>query len=627
MTESKISQPYGLWKSPVSDRLVSQRLRLSDVAWDSDGKSLLWLEGRSDRGVLVARQGREASRDLTAEHSVRGTVGYGGGDFTVREGTIVFADRSGRLFRHSLGYGQPVPITPPFGSAAAPAISPDGKRVVYVFSDGREDVLGIADLDGQNWPAKLVRGATFYLQPAWHPSGDRLAWVEWDHPNMPWDGTRLMLADVDPDRPLASNMRQIAGDECTPAVQPMFSPDGRYLSYIENRGEWENLVLFDLATGEKRTLVEGEGFTLSLPAWVQGGHHYGWSGSRERIFYTRFSAGFATLWVIALAGGHSTQVAVGPYTMIDQLAVSPAADELAFIGSASQQPNRVVRWNGSEWLVEARSEPETVDPAYLPRVQPVRWNAADGTPVHGMFSPPSNPRYTASGLPPAIVRIHGGPTSAVMAGYSSEVAYFTSRGYAVLEVNYRGSTGYGRSYMDKLREHWGEVDVEDAVGGARALVDQGLADASKLVIMGGSAGGYTVLNVLVRHPGIFKAGVCLYGVSNLFALAMDTHKFEERYNDSMVGALPEAASRYHAWSPIFHVDQIRDPMAIFQGSEDKVVPPDQSEVVVSALRSRGIPHIYRLYEGEGHGFRKSETIADFLQQVERFLQQYVLFSV
>ena len=193
-------------------------------------------------------------------------------------------------------------------------------------------------------------------------------------------------------------------------------------------------------------------------------------------------------------------------------------------------------------------------------------------------------------------------------------------------MNYRGSSGYGRTYRNALRQRWGETDVEDALGAAQALAEQGLADAKRLVIRGGSAGGYTVLNALVRHPGVFKAGVNLFGVSNLFDLATDTHKFEERYLDSMVGPLPEAAARYHAWSPIFHVANLRDPMAVFQGSVDKVVPPAQSEAIVAVLRQKNIPHIYRLYEGEGHGFRKSENIADMLQQTERFLQQQVLFA-
>jgi dipeptidyl aminopeptidase/acylaminoacyl peptidase len=262
----------------------------------------------------------------------------------------------------------------------------------------------------------------------------------------------------------------------------------------------------------------------------------------------------------------------------------------------------------------------------LPVPQPLTWNTAEGTPVYGLYYPPTSSLYQGSGLPPAIIYVHGGPTSQSVASYSGDTAFFTSRGYAVLVVNYRGSTGYGRSYMLSLRHRWGDVDVEDSVSGARALVSQGLADPARLVIRGGSAGGYTVLNALIRYPGQFKAGVCSYGVSSLFNLARDTHKFEERYTDSMVGPLPEASALYREWSPIYHAERIQDALAVFQGSEDKVVPPDQSESIVAVLRQRGVPHIYRLYEGEGHGFRKSEHIIAYFKDVELFLQQYVIMG-
>jgi dipeptidyl aminopeptidase/acylaminoacyl peptidase len=277
--------------------------------------------------------------------------------------------------------------------------------------------------------------------------------------------------------------------------------------------------------------------------------------------------------------------------------------------------------------VERRKDPEAISPEDLPLLQPISWKAADGTEVFGLYAPPTSSLFRSEGLPPAIIYFHGGPTSQVTAGYSGDRAFFTSRGYAWLDVNYRGSTGYGRNYMLMLRERWGLIDTEDAAGGADALISQGLADPKRLVIKGGSAGGYAVLNALIHFPGKFKAGLCSFGVSNLFTMASDTHKFEERYLDSMVGPLPAAAARYQEWSPIFHADRIQDPLAVFQGSVDVVVPPDQSEAIVEALRARKIPHIYRLYPGEGHGFRRSDTIAAYYQDIERFLKQYVLFSV
>jgi dipeptidyl aminopeptidase/acylaminoacyl peptidase len=226
-----------------------------------------------------------------------------------------------------------------------------------------------------------------------------------------------------------------------------------------------------------------------------------------------------------------------------------------------------------------------------------------------------------------MVYVHGGPTSQVFNAFNLEAAFFISRGYAYFAVNYRGSTGFGRSYRDALKGNWGKIDLQDVVEGTQALVQAGKADPKKLVIKGGSAGGYTVLNALVHHPGLFKAGLCSYGVSNLFLLDMDTHKFEAHYTESMVGKLPEAAEKYHAWSPVYHADKIRDAIAIFQGSDDKVVPVDQSESIVDILKANKVHHLYKLYEGEGHGFRKKANLVDFYDTVDRFLKQYVIFSL
>jgi dipeptidyl aminopeptidase/acylaminoacyl peptidase len=431
----------------------------------------------------------------------------------------------------------------------------------------------------------------------------------------------------------------VDGGPNIPVCQPQFSPDGRWLSYIVASGEWEDLMLMDLQSGASRILVHGDGFQLCDSAWVQGTRWHGWSFDGRHIFYMRNAGGLASLWSVELESGRSTQIDTAPYTWLGGLSVSPTADELAFWASSPAIPGRIVRiqthpnqnigagdFASLQHHIVARSSGESLSPDYLPAPRPITWQAPDGTPVHGLYFPPANPNYTASGLPPAILHIHGGPTSHTPVVYSAESAYFTSRGYAWLYVNYRGSSGYGRTYRDSLRQRWGEFDVEDAAGGAQALAELGLADPTRLIIQGGSAGGYTVLNALIRYPRRFKAGVCEYGVSNLFTLAMDTHKFELRYLDSMVGPLPEASARYHAWSPIYHAGQIRDPLAVFQGKEDKVVPPAQSEEIVAALRANGVPHIYKLYDGEGHGFRKRETIIDYLGETERFLRQYVLFS-
>ncbi|HZW03592.1 MAG TPA: S9 family peptidase [Anaerolineaceae bacterium] len=624
-------KPFGMWASPISAAMLGQRLRLNDVQWDTDGKTLLWHESHGDRGTLVARPLGEAARELTVEHSVRGGVLYGGGEFTVANGTVIFAEKSGRLFRRSLGYGGSRPLTPPYGSVAAPALSPDGRWAAYVFSDGRTDLLGLVDSDGSEWPQKLVRGADFYLDPVWHPDGTRIAWVEWDHPDMPWDRARICLGTLAGSPPRIERTDLVAGGQGGMFLQPQFSPDGRWLACIDASGEWDNLLLIDLESGERRSLVAGDGFHLTPPVWVQRERTYGWSSRGDAIYYLRIAGGRTSLWVVDVpsgdtSGAASRPVEVGPYTWIKQLAVSPVDDQLAFIASAPDIPDRIVRLDAQGLHTEARSEGETVDPAYFPVPQQIAWPSEDGETVYGLYYPPRNPNFTAQGLPPAIVSIHGGPTSQAYLRFSAEIAYFTSRGYGWLDLNYRGSSGYGRAYAQALYERWGEIDTEDAAGAAQALAEQGLADGGRIVIRGGSSGGYTVLNVLARYPGRFKAGICMYPVANLFTLAMETHKFEERYHERLVGALPEAAEKYRAWSPIYHADQIRDPLAIFQGAEDRVVPPGQTETLAAALKAHGVPLVYQVYAGEGHGFRRSETVQDFMHAVERFLLQYVLFG-
>ena len=622
----KMQKPYGLWESPITAVSVSQGIRLNDVQWDRDGDSLVWLEGRSGIGMLVAKPGDAAGYDLNGEISCRGGVGYGGGEFTICGQRVIFAGKDGRLYQRSLDPEKPRAITPAYGSVASPKISPDGEFVLFVFSDGETDLLGVVDAVGKKWPQKLVEGADFYNQPIWHPDGDMIAWVEWDHPNMPWDGTRLKLGKVEKNvLPVVVEIMHIAGDDTTVIFQPEFSPDGKWLSYLTSAGEWDALVLVDLATMQKRNVYQPVGLHLLEPAWVQGERTYGWSGDSRFIYQIQNELGFNSLYKINIETGIAEKLDSGSYTALEQISVS-ANDQITMIAASSVVPARIIVGDGKSWQVVARSTAENISVEYLSQPNPISWQADDGTEVHGLYYPPKNPKFESDGKPPAIIYIHGGPTSQVTAGYSAATAFFTSRGYGWLDVNYRGSTGYGHTYKNLLRERWGDVDVEDAVGGAKALIEKGLANEKQLVILGGSAGGYTVLNSLIRYPGVFKAGVCNYGVSNLFMLDMDTHKFEAHYTTSMVGKLPEAAEKYHAWSPIYHAEKIQDALAVFQGAEDKVVLPNQSELIVDKLRHKGIPFIYTLYEGEGHGFRKNEAVLDYYQKVERFPIENVIFA-
>ncbi|MBO8140865.1 MAG: S9 family peptidase [Firmicutes bacterium] len=662
-------RPYGLWESPIGPGVIAQGIGLEDVAWDETGNRLVWVETRGGRGTLVAaRPGGEAPVDLTADLDVRAQVGYGGGELTVAGGWAYFAARPGRLYRMPLDGGTAEPITPPFGHAASPAVSPDGRFVVYVHSAEGVDRLAVVDCEGRMWPKKLVEGEDFYMQPRWSPDGRRVAYVCWNHPMMPWDGTWLRIAhlDVDPDGgadlPRLRHVEIAAGGEDVSVFQPEFSPDGRFLAYVSDETGWWHIYLLELESGRRRRLTSGAA-EHGVPAWRQGMRTYAFSPDSRWIYFIRNEAGFHRLWRVAVNGGEPVPVNVlADYATLEQIAVAaprataagaPGANpgttgevQIACIASSPRIPPRivVVRLPGhgaertaqssekpeepaaSRTVVVRRSRAEGFPQGLLSVPRPVQWTAPDGTPVHGLYYPPANPRFRADGPPPAVISIHGGPTSQALPAFNPKAQFFTSRGYAYLDVNYRGSTGYGRAYRNALRGRWGVVDVEDAVGGGRYLAAEGLADESRLVIMGGSAGGYTVLQALALHPGFFRAALCLYGVADLFSLAADTHKFEAHYLDSLVGPLPGAAAVYRERSPVFHAQRIRDPIAIFQGADDRVVPREQSDAIVAALKARGVPHEYHLYEGEGHGFRRPETVTAFYRAVESFLRRYVVFS-
>lgn len=617
---AKQSKPYGTWESPISPGMMAGGIRLNDVQW-ADDNTLVWVESRAGRGVLVAQTGLDAPRDLTGDDiSVRGRVGYGGGEFTVRDGIVYFSASDGRLYRQALEGGTPHAITPKFGGSASPSITHNNRWVVYVHTYEGKDGLALVDVNGAMWPQKLIFGTDFVMQPCWHPSGRYLAYVAWHHPNMPWDNTQLHLVTLDFDysgMPYVIDLDVVAGD--TAIFQPEFSPDGRYLSYISDETGYGQLYIYDLETKQTRQLTDFEA-EHGTPAWVQGLRMVAWA--QDGIYFLRNKNGFFSLHHHDLSETVRT-LDTGEYTEMEQIAVSPSG-KVAMIASSYATPSRIVTLDNLR--IHRRSNMENIYPIELSAVQAIDWQGHDGETVHGLYYAPNNSRFALDGKPPLMVIVHGGPTSQVVASYNADAQFFATRGYAVLMVNHRGSTGYGRAYMEKLRGNWGYYDVEDCASGAKHLIDQGLADAGKVVIMGGSAGGYTVLQSLVTKPGFYKAGICKYGIANQFMLVQDTHKFEERYNDSLLGVLPEAADLYRERSPIFHATNIKDALIIFQGADDTVVPPNQSEGMVKTLRSRGVPVDYHIYDGEGHGFRKPETIRHFYETVLKFLDQQVIYS-
>jgi dipeptidyl aminopeptidase/acylaminoacyl peptidase len=627
----KLRRQFGLWTSPISPAALAEGKRLDGVAWDADGKTLVWLEGRSGRGVLVAQTGDDAPRDLTAELSVRAEVGYGGGDFTVHAGHVYFiVHKTGRIYRQSLTSGDAAALTPAFGQAASPVVSPNGRWLAYVHHDQPHDRIAVVDTAGNFWPQILTSDHDFYMQPRWSADGKQLCWIAWDHPNMPWDGTRLYLADVveSDGLPRLANAREIAGGDEVAVFQPEFTSDGRHLIYVADETGWGRLAEYELATSKRRWLTP-QGTEFGMPAWVQDMRTYALCADGQTIIAAASQRGYQQLTAIDRTSGASTPIdALTRYGDVTSIVAAPVGTRFAFIASGPKLPPRVASHDltTGQTRIVARSSGETVPEAALSDCRPISWATADGGESHGLLYQPASERYEGIGLPPLVVLIHGGPTSQVRAGWRAEAQFFATRGYAVLFVNYRGSTGYGRDYMLKLRGQWGVCDVEDAISGMRHLADSGEIDPQRTVVMGGSAGGFTVLQTMATQPEAFTAGISLYGVANQFSLAADTHKFESRYLDSMLGPLPEAAAIYRERSPVFHAGNIRRPLAVFQGGIDTVVPKDQAESIVEALRRNGTPHIYHVYEDEGHGWRKRETIEHFYRTVDDFLRRYLIFA-
>lgn len=617
MSEPQLAN-YGSWQSPITtDLIVSESIRLGQATLQ--GRDTYWIEGRPSEGgrnVIVKRDATGAVADLIPlPFNARTRVHeYGGGDYVVDGSTVYFSNFADqRLYRVTPG-STPQPITPATNRRYADAIVDQPRaRLICVCEDHtnaeREaaNMLVGLPLNGTDDAHVLVAGNDFYATPSLSPDGSQLAWLTWNHPNMPWDGCELWVGTLDANGYVV-RAELVAGGPEESIFQPRWSPDG-VLYFISDRSGWWNIYRW--RTGQVQSLhpLDAE---FGVPQWVFGLSTYAFV-SPERIVCSYSGKDGSHLAFLDTSNGQLTPIEIS-YTSVGS--IQATSDRVLFIGASPTAFPAVVELDLASGQTTAlrASGNVALDQAYIAVPQFIEFPTEHAQTAYGYYYAPRNPNYQAPAdeLPPLLVISHGGPTSATSSALSLSIQFWTSRGLAVLDVDYGGSSGYGRAYRERLKGQWGIVDVDDCVNGAKYLVERGLVDGKRLAIRGGSAGGYTTLCALTFRD-IFSAGASHYGVSDLAGLAKDTHKFESRYLFGLVGPYPEREDLYYQRSSINFASRIACPVIFFQGSEDKVVPPEQAESMVEALRSNKVPVAYLLFEGEQHGFRRAENIKRALE--------------
>ena len=617
MKETRIA-PYGSWKSPITpDLIASGTITLGQIALDGD--EVYWVETRpaeGGRNVIVRRRPGGGREDVTPMgFSARTRVHeYGGGSFLVSRGAVYFVNFADQRIYRQQGEEAPQALTTGEKHRYADGIlDRQRNRLISVREDhaagGHEPVnsLVAVPLGGKGTEKVLVSGNDFYSSPRLSPDGSRLAWLTWNHPNMPWDGTELWAGELRPDGSLGKS-EEVAGGPEESVIQPEWSPEG-ILHFISDRSGWWNLYRW--RQGEIKALCPMAA-DFGRPPWVFAMSSYGFESS-DRIVSTFVRGGRWHLGLLDTTAGRVEEIET-PYTDIREVRLSAGH---AVLGAGSPAtPSSIVRLDlkSRQFEVLRWSSDISIDPGFFSVPEPIEFPTEGGKRAHAFFYAPRNPDYAvpAGELPPLLVRSHGGPTAAASTSLLWDIQYWTSRGFAVLDVNYGGSSDYGREYRQRLNGAWGIVDLDDCVNGARYLVEKGRVDGKRLAIRGGSAGGYTTLCALTFRR-VFRAGASYYGIGDLEALVRDTHKFEARYLDRLVGPYPERQDLYRERSPIHFTERLSCPVIFFQGLDDPVVPPNQAEMMVAALRAKGLPVAYLAFTGEQHGFRRAETIRRCLE--------------
>lgn len=605
---------YGSWKSPItSDLIVAGSVGLSAPQWHNG--EVFWVESRPQEGgrnVLVRRTADGTEHDVTpAPFNIRSRVHeYGGAALLLHNETAYFSNFTDQqIYRQALEAPTPVQLTHEEGLRFANGVVDQTRnRIIYVIEDHRGSGEATASIGAVDLPTGMVttltQGYDFYSSPTLSSDGSQLAFMTWDHPDMPWDETKIWLCDLGSDGTLSEPALVAGGkleDQKISVQQPTFSPSGE-LYFVSDQSGWWNIYRHGQAKSVGPMDAE-----FGLAHWVFGRSTFRFLDAGTVVCV--YAVGnVSTLATLSITTGQLTNVPL-KYSSLTGLSVE--GDSLLVRAASPITSPELIKVDLSSGEVELfkQSSQLEVDPSYLSIPQEVEFPTGNGETSHGFHYPPTNPGYEGldGETPPLVLKLHGGPTSATTAVLNLGIQFWTSRGFSVLDLNYRGSTGYGRAYRDRLVHNWGVTDVEDSVSGAEYLVREGNADQQRLAIRGGSAGGYTTLAALT-FTDTFSAGASYYGVSDLEALAKETHKFESRYLDSMVGPYPQDREVYRSRSPINHVEQLSSPCIFFQGLEDEMVPPNQAEIMVDALEKKGIPVAYLPFEGEQHGFRKAENI-------------------